>query len=643
MSPEKSKALPGSVTAVPRLSRKGLRWPRSFLGWMLLLFGLAVLGVAAGYQEENWRGWRAWQACKSEIEAKGGLVDWAAFIPPKVPEEQNIFAAPNLMQWFSGNQGSRFQLELTSLYQSSGTRTTNLVMELTLIDPQAIENPGTKDFILECDTNTPAHLRYSQNGNGPQVANLQLTRDSNQRLSELLQKLVTEDTNVTTRFLISSGMGRPIVQEQVKQHQIVRGYLRTSEAFQARDLEDFFSRNYLFRYSGNTLHLLVEPAGTNHFQVSLASSVGIVAGDYLARTDALKPEFDQIKTALARPYARREGNYERPYEAPMANFATVRMLGLTLAQRAQCRLVLNQPEEALKEATLLHHIERLLENRSPEATDQPTTLIATMVRSTLTDMYVKVVANGLKLQAWRDRDLADLQRLASEDNCVLQIFRALETERASACQVFESMTAKEYADTFVGVPVANNLGLLRDPAYVSIRFAPRGWRYQNMCTVARFDGLLLEAFDPVHRQLWPSRVESVINDAQRLRGAGSFFSTLATLLIPNYRRAIQNSALMQVRLDELTIACGLERYRLLHHQYPKTLEELGQELLPVQPMDVIGGQPLHYHPTDDGQFLLYSVGWNERDDGGKRAGDGSGPANLGEGDWVWDSQPSGYK
>ena len=34
------------------------------------------------------------------------------------------------------------------------------------------------------------------------------------------------------------------------------------------------------------------------------------------------------------------------------------------------------------------------------------------------------------------------------------------------------------------------------------------------------------------------------------------------------------------------------------------------------PHDIINGQPLHYRRTDDGQFVLYSVGWDEKDDGG---------------------------
>jgi hypothetical protein len=46
---------------------------------------------------------------------------------------------------------------------------------------------------------------------------------------------------------------------------------------------------------------------------------------------------------------------------------------------------------------------------------------------------------------------------------------------------------------------------------------------------------------------------------------------------------------------------------------------------------------LKYRRTDDGQFVLYSVGWNETDDGGTVAmRKGKTPSvNQDEGDWVW--------
>src|SRR4030095_14522339 len=61
--------------------------------------GLATL-VAFFYSVENWRGKRAWVKCKRDLEAKGAVLDWAAYIPPAVPDRENVFKAPGITESF---------------------------------------------------------------------------------------------------------------------------------------------------------------------------------------------------------------------------------------------------------------------------------------------------------------------------------------------------------------------------------------------------------------------------------------------------------------------------------------------------------------------------------------------------------------
>lgn len=67
----------------------------------------------------------------------------------------------------------------------------------------------------------------------------------------------------------------------------------------------------------------------------------------------------------------------------------------------------------------------------------------------------------------------------------------------------------------------------------------------------------------------------------------------------------------------LITAIALERYRGKHGSYPQKLAELAPEFLKMVPADFMDGQPLRYRPTDDGHFILYSVGQDCVDDGGK--------------------------
>jgi hypothetical protein len=83
-------------------------------------------------------------------------------------------------------------------------------------------------------------------------------------------------------------------------------------------------------------------------------------------------------------------------------------------------------------------------------------------------------------------------------------------------------------------------------------------------------------------------------------------------------------------VNQAQIVCALERYHLARGEYPATLENLVPEYIQRIPPDLIGGQPPHYRRTEDGKFLLYSIGWTEKDHGGQ-----SGSNVMKDGDWVW--------
>jgi len=90
------------------------------------------------------------------------------------------------------------------------------------------------------------------------------------------------------------------------------------------------------------------------------------------------------------------------------------------------------------------------------------------------------------------------------------------------------------------------------------------------------------------------------------------------------------------------VACALERCWLADGQYPESLEALVPRFIDQLPPDVINSQPLHYRRTEDprsqssgaasSRFVLYSVGWNETDDGGTP---GNTQFDEKQGDWVW--------
>jgi hypothetical protein len=79
----------------------------------------------------------------------------------------------------------------------------------------------------------------------------------------------------------------------------------------------------------------------------------------------------------------------------------------------------------------------------------------------------------------------------------------------------------------------------------------------------------------------------------------------------------------------------LSSYRLAQGTYPETLDALVPQFIEKLPRDIVNGAPLLYRRVEDGTFLLYSVGWNETDDGGKSVSDIGDLKNVTPGDWVW--------
>ena len=111
---------------------------------------------------------------------------------------------------------------------------------------------------------------------------------------------------------------------------------------------------------------------------------------------------------------------------------------------------------------------------------------------------------------------------------------------------------------------------------------------------------------------------------------------LAGMGVPNFGHACKTLARTQTLVNEANVACAVERYRAAHGNFPETLELLIPDFIQRLPADVIGGRPLHYRRKGSDKFLLYSVGWNETDDGGVAVRRSDGSVVLEQGDWVWD-------
>ena len=91
---------------------------------------------------------------------------------------------------------------------------------------------------------------------------------------------------------------------------------------------------------------------------------------------------------------------------------------------------------------------------------------------------------------------------------------------------------------------------------------------------------------------------------------------LVTLLLPAVSAA-QSAEDRSIQISRnLHVAFALAAYHGDHGRYPKRLGLLAPKYLKTIPSDLFAGKPLQYRVTPKG-YLLYSVGRNGKDEGGR--------------------------
>jgi hypothetical protein len=179
-------------------------------------------------------------------------------------------------------------------------------------------------------------------------------------------------------------------------------------------------------------------------------------------------------------------------------------------------------------------------------------------------------------------------------------------------------------------------------------FIPRGWYYLEQVNHCRLYELQLDgAYDSAKKSISPERVKANMKALEKEIASGRLGKTvagflnhriIAALFLPALGKIPLKAATAQTATDPVALACALERYRLANGHYPETLAALAPRFVSQLPNDVVTGKPVVYHRLSDGEFQLYSIGWDGKDDGGTP---GKRPFDEKEGDWVWSYPQNG--
>ena len=505
--------------------RRGLRWCLSWRGLRSVLIALAwlVTLLALFYVEENWRGRRAWNKYRRELEARGEQWDLKAFIPRPVLAEENFAATPFV----------------TALFHNR--------------DP-FVDNFG------------PAFMAVAE----PEDGELKRHRHALDLVAwqQAFAGVRAGDTNK----------------------------LRSKLKQQDRDLE------------------------------TRAKAAPAVLAEF--KTD--EAIFAELMAACRRPGVRYPVNYNvmEPFAILLPYISGIKNTCLRLQVKACAELALGQNEPAFQDVQLALNLADSLKGEI--------TLVTYLLRVACLEIAVQPVWEGLAEHRWSEAQLIVMQTRFSGYNLIADCQPALASDRACGLAMVDYLQRSGKLGEFT----RNSNDTL--PWEILTRLfvlMPAGWYdLERLNYWQLFDEQFEGASEPAAKRVFPRKVEANIQRLDERLSARGVRCLLqhrltANLFLPALGRAFIRASVAQTLANEVALACALERYRLANGQFPDRLEALVPQFMSELPKDVIAKGDYHYRRTDNGRFMLYSIGWDEQDDGGKP---GKVQFDSKSGDWAWD-------
>jgi hypothetical protein len=404
-----------------------------------------------------------------------------------------------------------------------------------------------------------------------------------------------------TRYLDETGM-KPL--KSIKPLKISGGSLKVLGPFEARSLADLRSK----ALSENRL----APDTTD-----LSDSDAI-----LKVYENLDPLWKRLHEAKQRPHAsvfpiapaRNPLLMANPLINPVLSIANVTQL------RARAHVNAGRGTEALEECLLLLKVADL--HAYP-------TLIEHLVHVTQLGLLMPALYEGVSRQVWSDPQLAILDQALARCDCMSSLEVSLGGESLFArdwqASVQAEPTLKKDVKLEMLLAVVGRDAKARSFSDQLLTFV-FGKTILNIISTNSLDSITI--YKKAVSAEGSRNLRAILPPPKPHWGPLNFLAESISLPIFG---VIKTSFRGQTLVNIGRIAIALERHRLRHGSFPRTLETLVPGFLAAIPTEVFDGAPLHYLLKENAQgFTLYSTGWKGTDDGG--AMDYSKPDQT---NWTW--------
>jgi len=365
------------------------------------------------------------------------------------------------------------------------------------------------------------------------------------------------------------------------------------------------------------------------------------ATDILAALQPYDQTIREVRQALDRPAIRWSQSLLDPiFSNRFPQLEAALDVASFLPIRALAEIEAGQSDAAIDDLELQLRLSASL-NSNP-------VLLCHMVSVSIDKLSYVIVIRGLEKRVWNDVQLRRVESVLAERNPLTDFQKAMKGERVFFLEEMTSVIKNpgKWINYQQGLEYPRSFwGRIEGSFFTLI---PTGWLDFNQAYYCK--GIESDFIDPIHPE--EGRVDLALvtssfakeNSREHGLARSSVYSFFWRLVMPSLHASLSRAAYDQAILNAARTACALEDYRLQNGHLPATLDALVPTFLPALPPDPVADGPLHYVPSGDDDYLLYSIGWNGKDDGGVIARKpGSTAPDLDNGDWVWASRPSLYR
>ena len=335
------------------------------------------------------------------------------------------------------------------------------------------------------------------------------------------------------------------------------------------------------------------------------------AADVLLALSKYDSAIDQLRQASRHPCCRfplQSPPIEDANQFLSVNLAPLKDCGGVLRLRAVAELEIGQNEKAFEDVKLMLRLANYCHGG--------TGLLPEVHRA------LQPVWQGLVDHKWSDTELSGIEEELAKFDLLSEYQYCVRRQCAEVIGEIDAAEHRRLHDFWAQFYLGNDPDGRSLPERIFSEdtlfdFMPKGWFYENDVAAARICQQFLRTEGEVDRRIISSGVYDqgfqAINSKHQHPSPRNFIaSALCATAVPSAR----GFAFAQTSVDQARVACALERHRLANGEYPNALDVLAPRFIEKIPHDIINDQPLHYRRMEDGQFLLYSVGWNGKDDGG---------------------------